>query len=193
MKICLLGEGAVGKTSLRQRFLGKGFETSYLITLGADFATQTIEIDQETLRYQIWDLAGQATFSSLRSLYYKGSVGALLVFDVTRPETLLALDNWIDGLYRHSNKVPLVLLGNKTDLKDNCDNPVEPDEAREYARKQEEKRGIENKITYLDTSALTGLNVHEAFTTLGERIIADGELETKSSYKWARARELRRK
>ena len=76
-KICLLGEGAVGKTALRQRYLGEGFKQSYAMTIGADFAVKRVTIDNQEFISQIWDLAGQVRFSSVREVYYRGAAGAL--------------------------------------------------------------------------------------------------------------------
>ena len=171
-KVCLLGEAAVGKTSLRKRFLGEGFKTNYLVTLGADFAVKDVMIKSKQVRFQIWDLAGQWTFKNLRGMYYRGTSGALLVFDVTRISSMIALTEWIDDLFRHNRKknVPLVLLGNKADIIDKADNPVEHSVIEEYTKTLEDKS---IKVSYFDTSALTGLNVNEAFLKLGELIIGE--------------------
>ena len=83
MKIILAGDGAVGKTSLREQYLGRGFTGQYLQTIGADFALKTDTVAGENVKYQIWDLAGQPRFKTVRSVYYIGAVGALLVFDIT--------------------------------------------------------------------------------------------------------------
>ncbi|MFW9995982.1 MAG: Rab family GTPase [Candidatus Odinarchaeota archaeon] len=184
MKICLLGEGAVGKTSIRQRFLGYGFDSSYLITLGADFAVKTIESTEYTYRFQIWDLAGQQSFSGIRDLYYRGSLGALIVFDLTRPETLPALENWVDGLYKHSNGAPLILLGNKADIAE--ETTISPDEITEFLDLLKGKRGFD--VPYFETSAVSGKNIEEAFLLLGETIFREGKWEADKAHRWARAR-----
>ena len=102
MKVCLLGDGAVGKTALRERYLGKEFTSSYLMTIGADFAVQKTLVKDKEVKFQIWDLAGQERFNSVRSLYYSGSHGALFVFDVTRPESYQNIINgWLPELKKH--------------------------------------------------------------------------------------------
>ncbi len=117
MKLVLCGDGAVGKTALRERYLGRGFSQSYLQTIGADFATtdKDLNIDgkNKSVQYQIWDLAGQNEFQSIRGSYYEGCFGSLMVFDVTRPESFNNLPNWINELWDNSGKgaVPIVLLG----------------------------------------------------------------------------------
>ncbi|MFW9997000.1 MAG: Rab family GTPase [Candidatus Odinarchaeota archaeon] len=170
MKICLLGEGAVGKTSLRQKYLGVGFSSSYQMTVGADFSVKIVE-GKHTYRFQIWDVAGQALFSAIRSLFYNGALGSLIVFDLTRPETLPALENWVTDFYRYSDKAPLVLLGNKADLKDESEHVVKEDEINGFVKQLEKKHGI--NVPYFETSAVTGQNTEEAFLLLGEMILQE--------------------
>ncbi|MFX1513985.1 MAG: Rab family GTPase [Promethearchaeota archaeon] len=129
MKICLLGDGAVGKTSLRERYLGKGFKSGYTMTIGADFAVKESNVDGNEIKFQIWDLAGQPRFSSVRELYYKGSVGGLLVYDCTRPESYQNLDGWIEELWKNNGrgKLPLVLIANKVDLREENPDSISPE------------------------------------------------------------------
>ncbi|MFW9855237.1 MAG: Rab family GTPase [Candidatus Thorarchaeota archaeon] len=167
-KICLLGDGGVGKTSLRERFLGKGFQSGYILTIGADFAVQDLNIDGQQYKFQIWDLAGQQRFSAVRALYYKGSHGAILVFDSSRPESLYNLANWKRELFTNvGREIPYILLGNKADLPNAIDNGALD---QFIQTSQEEISDIPFEINYLDTSAKTGLNVTEAFQSLGRTI-----------------------
>jgi len=176
IKICLLGDGAVGKSALRQRFMGEQFHQSYLLTIGADFAAKDIKCAGTDIRFQIWDLAGQTHFSSVRSLYYKGCMGALAVYDVTRPATFDNLEAWCNEFWNNNGSGirPLVVLGNKTDLIDSLP-PEQIVGSRqgqiisEMLESKSKDRGV--KITYLDTSAKTGLNVDNAFICLGDLII----------------------
>ncbi len=167
-KICLLGDGGVGKTSLRERFLGKGFQSGYILTIGADFAVQNLEIDGLQFKFQIWDLAGQQRFEAVRTLYYKGSHGAILVFDRTRPESLYNLENWKRELFTNVGRhIPYIILGNKSDLP----NSVSQDILSEFIEKsQNEPTDIPYELKYLNTSAKSGLNVTEAFEQLGRTI-----------------------
>lgn len=169
-KICLLGDGGVGKTSLRERFLGKGFQSGYILTIGADFAVQNLEIDGAQYKFQIWDLAGQQRFEAVRALYYKGSHGAILVFDRTRPDSLYNLKNWKRELFTNvGRQIPYVVLGNKSDLP----NAIDQGELTKFVEKcQNEVSDISYNISYLDTSAKSGLNVTEAFGQLGRTIKA---------------------
>ncbi|MFX0207714.1 MAG: Rab family GTPase [Candidatus Hodarchaeota archaeon] len=173
-KICLLGDGGVGKTSLRERFLGKGFQSGYILTIGADFAVQNLEIDGMQYKFQIWDLAGQQRFEAVRALYYKGSHGAILVFDRTRPESLYNLANWKRELFTNvGRQITYIILGNKSDLP----NAINQEELTSFVEKsQQEISDISFLISYLNTSAKSGLNVTEAFTQLGRTI--KGYIET---------------
>jgi small GTP-binding protein len=164
-KICLLGDGGVGKTSLRERFLGKGFQSGYILTIGADFAVQNLPIDGVQYKFQIWDLAGQQRFSAVRALYYKGSHGAILVFDQTRIDSLYNLESWKKELYTNvGREIPFVVLGNKSDLPE----AIETSEVEKFINKtQSETQDIPFDVKFLKTSAKSGLNVTEAFELLG--------------------------
>jgi small GTP-binding protein len=177
MKIVLCGDGAVGKTALRETYLGKEFTSSYLMTIGADFAVQKTEVAGKEVKFQIWDLAGQERFNSVRSLYYQGSHGVLFVYDVTRPESYQNLvDGWLNELMKHTRggPIPAVVLGNKIDLR-NLDDPthIRPDQGGDLVEKMSESLSNgELDIPYLETSAKTGENVQVAFKKLAEMIIA---------------------
>lgn len=173
MKIVLCGDGGVGKTALRERYLGRGFQSKYMMTIGADFALKEATIDGKAIKFQIWDLAGQQRFGAVRSVYYLGCLGALLLFDVTRQESFENLQLWIKEIFYHNGKgvIPLVVLGNKVDLRDSGSHPdsITDEIALRYCDKLSEKtkpHGFE--VKYLQTSAKTGLNVAESFDMLGK-------------------------
>lgn len=163
-KVVLMGEGSVGKTSIRSRFMGTGFKADYIKTIGADFASKAIEIGQNKVHFQVWDLAGQKMYKHVRSSFYSGCKCGFLVFDLTVPESLYALDTWVEEAIQHSNGLIkiFIILGNKNDLKDQIKVG-----AKDVAKLQEklEARGLITK--YLETSALTGENIQEAFETMG--------------------------
>ena len=176
-KVSLLGEGAVGKTSLRRRYLGEGFTTGYMMTIGADFAVKKLTIDDIEFTLQIWDLAGQQRFSAVREVYYRGTSGCLLVFDITRPDTYEAIPNWLHELIRNNKNriVPMILIGNKADLREQNPYSVPPEYAQEYARSLSEWSGFD--VPYIETSAKTGQNVQAAFETLARQILIFYEKE----------------
>jgi small GTP-binding protein len=169
-KITLLGEGAVGKTSIRRTYLGESFKEGYMMTIGADFAVQKMTHNNTEYTLQIWDLAGQQRFSAVREVYYRGTAGALLVFDVSRPETYEILPNWLHELIRNNKNriVPIVLIGNKADLRDSTPYSVPINYAQEYADQLSEWSGF--YVPYIETSAKTGLNVEKVFQVLTENI-----------------------
>ena len=170
MKIVLAGDGAVGKTALRERYLGKGFSSNYMMTIGADFALKEATIREKSIKFQIWDLAGQPRFGTVRSVYYYGCLGALLIFDVTRPDTFTNLESWIDEIFKHNgkNEIPVVLLGNKVDLRDQFPNHVTDAMAEEYVAKLSDRTSKAGfPVRYMPTSAKSGLNVSAAFDMLG--------------------------
>jgi small GTP-binding protein len=170
LKICLIGDGGVGKTSLRERLLGEGFESTYLLTIGADFATYETIIDDRQYKFQIWDLAGQQRFDVVRAVYYRGSHGAIMVFDQTRPDSFTNLEEWKKEMFTHvGRKIPFIVLGNKSDLKSRIDQEA----LKEFITNSEKDFSFLNVqfiIPYLDTSARTSYNVEEAFMALGRTI-----------------------
>ncbi len=178
LKIALLGDGAVGKTSIRRNYMGQGFTGDHLMTIGADFAAHdaSIKIDEKDYKitWQIWDLAGQDSFHNVRSMYYKGCFGGVVVFDKTRPTSFENIDNWLEELKKYSGKgiVPIILLGNKFDLVEGADLVVNDEEIERKLDILREKYGDNRfKIHYYNTSALTGLNIEMAFESLGNEIL----------------------
>ena len=165
-KIIILGDAAVGKTSLRQRFMGKGFKATYGMTIGADFAAYRLTENEREYVLNIFDLAGQQRFNSLNRGYYSGTNGAMIVFDITRPESYENIPNWVGQLVENNNDniCPLVLVGNKSDLRENSPESVDPHVPEEYVKELSDWSGF--TIQYYETSALTGKNVDTAFKSL---------------------------
>jgi small GTP-binding protein len=169
-KIVVLGEGAVGKTAIVTRFSHGFFRTDYKTTIGSQFAVKNIDVSSPergkvTVKLQIWDVAGQSRFQILRPMYYRGSSGGLLVYDVTRRRTFIVLEEWLDELQKAINKeIPLVLVANKTDLPDRV---VEPSEGREFA----DRHGM----PYVESSAKTGEGVVDIFDELAHELVSNRE------------------
>ncbi|MFX0069519.1 MAG: Rab family GTPase [Candidatus Hermodarchaeota archaeon] len=157
VKICLLGEANVGKTSLVYRFIENKFRENYKSTLGVNLLKKDLNVDNYgKVSAQIWDLGGQESFRSLRKLYLEGANGALLIFDTTKRETYDKLNEWVQSFRESRGNKPLLLIGNKIDLSES--KKVEDNEASEYASN--------NNMDFVLTSAKTGANVEKAFKEL---------------------------
>jgi small GTP-binding protein len=167
-KILLLGNAAVGKTSLVQRFVHDRFDSSYLMTIGMEPSEKLVELKNGTkVALSIWDLAGQERFSFIRHTFYKGAKAALLVFDLTRQATLKDIQNWSKEFVDNCGaKAIKILIGNKDDLKNQI--AVSKKECDEINTK------IKSEI-YIRTSALTGNHVEESFTKLAELLVKQSE------------------
>ncbi len=173
VKIILIGDEGVGKTSLKRKYFGQGFKTSHLMTLGTDFANKLIKIDDKiTLESQIWDIASQPAFKTIRKQkYLKKASGALLVFDLSRYETFFKMSFWLKELFEANpkSKLPLLLIGNKTDLIK--DRAIPKDEIEKYLEHLINDKTVPSKwIDYIETSAKTGENVDEGFLLLSQQI-----------------------
>ncbi|MFX1455495.1 MAG: Rab family GTPase [Promethearchaeota archaeon] len=161
IKITLLGEKNVGKTSLVYRYIENKFRENYKATLGVNLLKKDMDIDGNGVSAQIWDLGGQESFKSLRKLYLEGANGALVIFDLTDRKTFDKLNEWVDSFREARGEQPIMLIGNKSDLENQ--RKITDMEARTYAK--------QNNIELLLTSAKTGQNVEEAFISLTKRIL----------------------
>lgn len=164
-KIILIGPGAVGKTSLLNRFVQNAFSDSYKLTLGVDFLVKGLELEHGIrAKLNIWDIGGQKRFDFMRRQFYKGAKGALLIFDLTRAETYTEMREWLSDLQTSvEEEVPFLLVGNKADLIEETGEIVDRLEVQKFAEN-------ENSL-YLETSAKTGYNVEEAFKSLAKIMI----------------------
>lgn len=166
IKLVLIGDSRVGKTSLRKRYMGESFLGTYTATLGADFSVKTIHDTVVT----IYDLAGDPGSSLFRSQYYLGTQGIIMVFDITNQESFDNLPKWFDEFKTNLHPdLKIFVLGNKDDLRSTVSHPVDDLEVYEYTQSLEGKVG--SSISYLNTSALTGFNVDVAFNKLITEIL----------------------
>lgn len=168
-KICLIGEGGVGKTSLIKRYVFDQFSDGYLITIGTKVTKKEIKIkdpvsqEDTIITMLIWDIMGQKGFREiLRDAYFYGAQGAIAVCDVTKKETLTELEGWIKSLSEVSRNVPLVFIGNKCDLVDQAQLTFK--DVRAFAANYPDP-------TVFLSSAKTGVNVNLSFRTLAEKMI----------------------
>lgn len=170
-KVCLLGEFAVGKTSLVRRFVYDAFDDKYISTIGVKVSRKTVVVPHEDepieLNMMLWDLAGSEQFSRVRASYFRGAAGAVLVCDVTRTETLEGLLSYAQDLTRVCPKACFVVAGNKSDLVD--EQQIALEDLEGAAAAIESATGCGSVPCYL-TSALTGLDVETLFRRLAEMV-----------------------
>ncbi|KAJ6912313.1 ras-related protein RABA5a [Populus alba x Populus x berolinensis] len=160
-KIVLIGDSAVGKSNLLARFARNEFYPSSKSTIGVEFQTQKMDINGKEIKAQIWDTAGQERFRAVTSAYYRGAVGALLVYDISRRQTFDSIGKWLNELHTHSDmNVVTILVGNKSDLKD----------AREVSTAEGKTLAEAQGLFFMETSALDSSNVAAAFQTVVKEI-----------------------
>ncbi|CAA7410170.1 unnamed protein product [Spirodela intermedia] len=154
-KVVLIGDSGVGKSNLLSRFTRNEFSLESKSTIGVEFATRSIRVGDKVIKAQIWDTAGQERYRAITSAYYRGAVGALLVYDVTRHATFESVGRWLKELRDHTDaNIVIMLVGNKADLRHLRAVPVEDSQA--FA----EREGT----FFMETSALESMNVEKAFT-----------------------------
>jgi len=171
-KIVIIGDPAVGKTSIRRKYLGETTLKEYIYTIGADFATKRIKIsDNLTVQYQIFDLAGQQRFDKVRATFYSGCQAAILVYDVTDNNSLKNLPKWVKEAKKNSNGdiETFVIVGNKIDLKDS----KQSNEGLLKKIHNDLSREMGHRILHIYTSALTGENIDLLFQSVTEKLLLE--------------------
>ncbi|MDH4214997.1 MAG: GTP-binding protein [Candidatus Thorarchaeota archaeon] len=174
-RIVLLGEATVGKTSLLRRYTENVFDEEYKQTIGTTFATKDVDTtDSENnvrkVRLSIWDMGGQSTYRELRRQYMKGASAAIIVYDVTKPETFMAMNNWFESFREVSPEAPVVIAANKIDLIADRMVPQEPGlMLRDWFQAE-----------YYETSAKDGTAVTDIFTKCAEIVLLKALSESKS-------------
>lgn len=161
-KVVLIGDSGVGKSNLLSRFTRNEFNLDSKSTIGVEFATRTVHVDDRVIKAQIWDTAGQERYRAITSAYYRGAVGALLVFDISKRESYDNAVRWLKELRDHADEnIVIMLVGNKRDLR--TSRQVETDEAMAFSE--------ENLLFYIETSALDATNVDLAFKRILSGIV----------------------
>ncbi|MFX1282805.1 MAG: Rab family GTPase [Promethearchaeota archaeon] len=165
LKIIVCGAGAVGKTSIVRRYVEDKFEFNYLLTIGLDPTNRRIEIDGFLVNLVIFDVAGQKRFQTLRDIFFRKANGAILVFDLTRQETVDELYEWKEQIDKRlgKNHIPMILIGNKSDLED----IIQID----YSYLEDQVIPDFTPIKYLETSAYQDKNIRETFYFLTKEIL----------------------
>ncbi|KAL6561609.1 Ras-related protein RABA1f [Orobanche minor] len=154
-KVVLIGDSGVGKSNLLSRFTRNEFSLESKSTIGVEFATRSIRVNEKVVKAQIWDTAGQERYRAITSAYYRGAVGALLVYDVTRHVTFENVERWLKELRDHTDSnIVIMLVGNKADLRHL--RAVSTEDAKAFAERE--------RTFFMETSALESMNVENAFT-----------------------------
>ncbi|RNF05896.1 Rab7 GTP binding protein [Trypanosoma rangeli] len=186
LKIIILGDSGVGKTSLMHQYVNKKFDSRYKATIGADFLTKDLELNGQVVTLQIWDTAGQERFQSLGSAFYRGADACILVFDVTQQESFSHIGAWLEEFNIQAGKRDSVLIGNKTDLADR--RQVASKTAQAWCAAQSGDAAVAAAdgsntnsgpegccMRYFETSAKENTGVEEAFLAIATTALAQKE------------------
>nr|ABR17422.1 unknown [Picea sitchensis] len=161
-KLVLLGDMGAGKSSMVLRFVRGQFFEYQESTIGAAFFSQTLALNETTIKFEIWDTAGQERYHSLAPMYYRGAAAAIVVYDITSLDSFNRAKKWVQELQRQGNpNMVMTLAGNKADL--TAKRKVELEEAQAYA--------TENGLFFIETSAKTAQNVNELFYDIAKRVL----------------------
>jgi len=164
-KLVLLGEAAVGKSSLVLRFVKGEFVEFQESTIGAAFLTQSVTLNDVVVKYEIWDTAGQERYHSLAPMYYRGAHAAVVVYDITNEQSFFRAQEWVKELQRKgSSEIVMALAGNKGDL--TAQREVSTEKGQEFA--------TENSLLFFETSAKTAMNVQEVFVAIAKKLPTSG-------------------
>ncbi len=170
-KVCIFGDGGVGKTTLVNRYLTGVFKSDSQITIGVDFHVKKIEIKGKRVSLQIWDFAGEDRFRFLMPSYSIGSSGGIFMFDITRYTSLKNFEDWL-GIFKMGNqsqepRIPIIMVGGKLDL----------EYKRTVSREDALKLADENNLSsYIECSARDGQNIEEIFIEIGRLMMRKAEL-----------------
>eukprot|EP01080_Neovahlkampfia_damariscottae_P004056 gene4056-7345_t len=175
-KLVFLGDQSVGKTSMITRFMYDTFDTNYKATIGIDFLSKTIYLDDTTVRLQLWDTAGQERFRSLIPSYIRDSSIAIVVYDITSRKSFDNVDKWLmDIRSERGDDIVIMMVGNKSDLS----------EKREVTVEDGESKARDNNCLFLETSAKRGYNIKTLFTKVASELpslSSEKAAESKDNY-----------
>ena len=170
-KIVLIGDSNVGKTNILSKYLQNEFNPDSKATVGVEFGSKTININNNVIKAQIWDTAGTEKYRSITNAYYKGAKGAFVVYDISRKTSFNNIDKWLFDLKNNGDEnINIVLIGNKIDLENQ----------REVTTEEGEKKAIINKASFIETSAKNGDNIEKAFNLMIENVYENFKKENEN-------------
>ena len=164
LKLLLLGDYSVGKTSILLKYISNKFDESSISTVGVDYMDKIIDYNKFKIKLQIWDTSGEEKFRTITKNFYRNADGLLVVFDLTKKESYDHIRIWINEAKENNDKLKTLLIGNKLDLKD--ERIVAIDVAKQFAEK--------NNLKYIETSAKDGTNINESFQAIID-LLFDGK------------------
>ena len=175
-KNIIVGDTSVGKSCLMMQFIENRFSEGVDPTLGVEFGSRTLKIENSSIKIQIWDTAGQESFKSITRSYFRGAIGALVVFDLTARQSFENVSNWLNDIRSGaSSNIEILLIGNKKDRS----------RERQISAEQAKKLADLHRIEYVEVSAKTGENVAEVFEKLAKRVLAgirSGKIKTETEF-----------
>ena len=161
-KLIIVGDTNVGKTNIMSKYIKDQFNITSKSTIGVEFGTKILEIDNKKVKAQIWDTAGQERYKSITSAYYKGAKGAFIVYDITNKSTFESVDKWIKDLNSYGDKnLTMLLIGNKSDLEDK----------RIINKEVGEEKAKSFELGFIETSAYNGDNIDQAFDIMLKEVL----------------------
>eukprot|EP00831_Metopus_contortus_P008778 TRINITY_DN13377_c0_g1_i1.p1 TRINITY_DN13377_c0_g1~~TRINITY_DN13377_c0_g1_i1.p1 ORF type:complete len:218 (+),score=32.48 TRINITY_DN13377_c0_g1_i1:171-824(+) len=188
IKVILIGDSGVGKTSLMQRFIHNKFFTQFKTTIGADFSTKDIMMDERPVSVQVWDTAGQERYQSLGVAFYKGAEVCLMVYDITNPKSFETLQNWKSEFLKHAapknpDTFPFIIMGNKMDKSQ--ERKVTTMKAKKWCKEN-------GDMPHFEVSAADTTNVEEAFQQAAKLALENQSSSTNPAIHFGRGKKLTR-
>ena len=171
LKLILVGDGRVGKTSIINKYLYNTFNENEPMTINSCFLEKKMIINEKTFKFALWDTAGQEKFNSVTPVYYRDAKGVILVYDITNARSFERVQKWIEEVRSYNKECEIVICGNKVDIKETYEDGVDKDKAKEYVK----NKGIE----HFYTSAKTGEGLEEVFDYVAKKVVDNYERDNK--------------
>ncbi|MFV2016267.1 MAG: GTP-binding protein [Candidatus Heimdallarchaeota archaeon] len=166
-KILAVGNQSVGKTSITIRFATDKFSDDYKVTLGMNLSTKNVRINDKLIQMAVWDTAGQSSFEPLLPMYYRGALGAIIVYDITNRKSFEGVRRWFRDIKRFAEEIPVIIIGNKSDLLDQ--RVITYEEGKKLADEMQENWSYE--VYFKESSAKEAIEVNESFMILATSIL----------------------